>query len=70
MAKITGVGGVFFKSTGDSTALAAWYRKHLGMPLEYVASLDREFGPTAYVFRCRGWGVSAATATTTRISIG
>ena len=34
MAKITGVGGVFFKSTSDSAALAAWYRKHLGMPLE------------------------------------
>src|ERR1700740_116358 len=34
MAKITGVGGVFFKSTGDSAALAAWYRKHLGMALE------------------------------------
>lgn len=33
MAKITGVGGVFFKSTSDNTALAAWYQKHLGMPL-------------------------------------
>ena len=33
MAKVTGVGGVFFKSTGDSAALAEWYRKHLGMPL-------------------------------------
>ena len=34
MAKVTGVGGVFFKSKGNSAALAAWYRKHLGMPLE------------------------------------
>jgi hypothetical protein len=34
MAKITEVGGVFFKSMGDSAALAEWYRKHLGMPLE------------------------------------
>lgn len=34
MAKITGVGGVFFKSKGDNAALAAWYRKHLGMSLE------------------------------------
>jgi len=34
MAKVTGVGGIFFKSRGDSAALAAWYRKHLGMPLE------------------------------------
>ena len=34
MAKITGIGGVFFKSKSDSAALAAWYRKHLGMALE------------------------------------
>lgn len=34
MAKITGIGGVFFKSKGDGAALAAWYRKHLGMALE------------------------------------
>src|SRR5262245_24565176 len=34
MAKVTGIGGVFFKSTGDSAALAAWYRKHLGMAVE------------------------------------
>ena len=34
MAKITGVGGVFFKSKGDHAALAAWYRKHLGISLE------------------------------------
>jgi predicted enzyme related to lactoylglutathione lyase len=34
MAKVTGIGGVFFKSKGDRAALAAWYRKHLGMELE------------------------------------
>jgi predicted enzyme related to lactoylglutathione lyase len=34
MAKITGIGGVFFKSTGDPAALAAWYAKHLGLTLE------------------------------------
>lgn len=34
MAKVTGIGGVFFKSKGDGRALAAWYRKHLGMTLE------------------------------------
>jgi predicted enzyme related to lactoylglutathione lyase len=34
MAKVTGIGGVFFKSRHDSAALAAWYRKHLGMPFE------------------------------------
>lgn len=34
MARITGIGGVFFKSKGDGATLAAWYRKHLGMALE------------------------------------
>ena len=34
MARITGIGGVFFKSKSDDKALAAWYQKHLGMPLE------------------------------------
>ena len=33
MAKVTGIGGVFFKSTGDHKALAEWYQKHLGMAL-------------------------------------
>jgi len=26
MARVTGIGGVFFKSTGNGAALAAWYR--------------------------------------------
>jgi predicted enzyme related to lactoylglutathione lyase len=34
MARVTGIGGVFFKSTGDKKALAEWYRKNLGMALE------------------------------------
>ena len=34
MARITGIGGVFFKSRGDHSALAAWYRDHLGVRLE------------------------------------
>lgn len=34
MARVTGVGGIFFKSTGDHAALAAWYQKHLGLQLE------------------------------------
>ena len=33
MAKVTGIGGVFFKSTTDNQALAAWYEKNLGMKL-------------------------------------
>lgn len=34
MARITGIGGVFFKSTADGSALAAWYRTHLGLATE------------------------------------
>jgi predicted enzyme related to lactoylglutathione lyase len=34
MAKVTGIGGVFFKSRTDRAALAAWYRDHLGVHLE------------------------------------
>ena len=34
MARITGIGGVFFKSRNDKAALAAWYQEHLGIPLE------------------------------------
>ena len=34
MARVTGIGGVFFKSRGDRKALADWYHRHLGMQLE------------------------------------
>jgi predicted enzyme related to lactoylglutathione lyase len=34
MARVTGIGGVFFKSAEDHTRLAAWYRDNLGLPLE------------------------------------
>ena len=34
MAKVTGIGGVFFKSNSDRAALADWYRTHLGVQLE------------------------------------
>jgi predicted enzyme related to lactoylglutathione lyase len=33
MAKVTGLGGIFFKSR-DPAALAAWYAKHLGLDAE------------------------------------
>lgn len=33
MERILGIGGVFFKSR-DPKALAAWYREHLGVPVE------------------------------------
>ena len=34
MAKVTGIGGVFFKSTNDHRKLAEWYSNNLGITLE------------------------------------
>jgi predicted enzyme related to lactoylglutathione lyase len=34
MARVTGIGGVFFKSTSDHKRLAAWYRDNLGLALQ------------------------------------
>jgi len=34
MAKVTGIGGVFFKSAGKGAELSAWYEKNLGITLE------------------------------------
>jgi catechol 2,3-dioxygenase-like lactoylglutathione lyase family enzyme len=33
MQKATGIGGVFFKAK-DPAKLGAWYRKHMGLPVE------------------------------------
>lgn len=34
MAKVTGIGGVFFKSKGKGSDLSAWYKENLGIELE------------------------------------
>ena len=34
MARVTGIGGVFFKAKGDNQKLAEWYKTHLGFSLE------------------------------------
>jgi predicted enzyme related to lactoylglutathione lyase len=34
MAKVTGIGGVFFKAKSDPAELGAWYKTHLGLQLE------------------------------------
>ena len=45
MAKVLGVGGVFFRSK-DPQALADWYKKHLGMDVEAWGSTHgMGFGP-------------------------
>lgn len=34
MAKVTGIGGIFFKSAGKGSELSAWYKENLGIELE------------------------------------
>lgn len=34
MARVTGIGGVFFKGRGEGASLAKWYEAHLGIRLE------------------------------------
>ncbi|MBX3299122.1 MAG: VOC family protein [Acidobacteria bacterium] len=34
MAKVTGIGGVFFKSKGSGADLGKWYKENLGIELE------------------------------------
>src|SRR5687768_6004501 len=34
MPHVTGIGGVFIKSKGNSKALAAWYQKNLGIDVQ------------------------------------
>lgn len=34
MARVTGIGGVFFLSRGEAKVLSSWYEKHLGIRLE------------------------------------
>lgn len=34
MARVTGIGGVFFQAKSDPATLAGWYREHLGLALE------------------------------------
>lgn len=34
MAKVTGIGGVFFKTSKDKKALTKWYQKNLGFPVD------------------------------------
>ncbi len=44
MAKVLGIGGIFFKSE-DPVALGEWYKKHLGVPVE--APYGASFKPSS-----------------------
>jgi predicted enzyme related to lactoylglutathione lyase len=47
MAKVTGIGGIFFRAR-DPAALNDWYRTHLGITQPDVAVWMQEAGPTVF----------------------
>ena len=49
MARVTGIGGIFFKAR-DPAALREWYRKHLGLDIQSWGGLafDASTGVTAW----------------------
>jgi predicted enzyme related to lactoylglutathione lyase len=44
MEKVTGIGGIFFKAA-DAKSLGAWYRDHLGVPI------DETYGGASFEWR-------------------
>jgi len=44
MAKVTGIGGVFFLSQGEGKDLSSWYEKHLGMRSEEFGGVILKWG--------------------------
>ncbi len=47
MARITGIGGIFFRAR-DPDALNAWYQTHLGITQPDVAVWMQDAGPTVF----------------------
>jgi len=63
MARVTGIGGVFFKTKSDRAALAEWYQKHLGVPLErFGGAIFRWPDDTADDKGLTVWHVADATS--------
>jgi hypothetical protein len=50
MEQVLGIGGVFFKAR-DPKALAAWYREHMGVPVEPEHTYGAFASAAALVFR-------------------
>jgi predicted enzyme related to lactoylglutathione lyase len=59
MKRVTGIGGIFFKSN-DADALRAWYKKHLGIDVQ-------DWGGAAFTWTD---GAGKATKGTTIWSVG
>ena len=47
MERVVGVGGIFFKAK-DPAKLKAWYRDHLGLPIDEHGMFAAEAGPVVW----------------------
>lgn len=47
MARVTGIGGIFFRAR-DPAALNDWYRTHLGITQPEIAVWMQDAGPTVF----------------------
>ena len=47
MARVTGIGGIFFKAN-DKAALNAWYKEHLGVPVTEWGAMFEGEGTTVF----------------------
>jgi predicted enzyme related to lactoylglutathione lyase len=47
MAKVTGIGGIFFRAR-DPAGLSDWYRQHLGITQPDIEVWMQEAGPTVF----------------------
>ena len=54
MARVTGIGGVFFLSSASGTDLSAWYKEHLGMAGEEYGPGYHENGTFAWIMDPEG----------------
>src|SRR5580704_8997876 len=61
MEQVFGIGGVFFKAR-DPKALAAWYREHLGVPVEPADTSYFGSGPAPFMVNYRVRNLDAMLA--------
>lgn len=61
MAKVTGIGGIFFKAKSEKKALSSWYEKNLGIKLEpWGGAILRWSADEAKDDKCTVWNPADA----------
>ena len=63
MAKVTGIGGVFIKSTKDKDALTAWYRDNLGLDVQSWGGAALRWGTPENPSGTTAWSLFSADTT-------